>query len=260
MKDTTPLVEFDEVCVRYGSVLALREIHLDIRPAEIVSVIGTSGSGKSTLLRTMAGLLQPERGEVRMFGEDLYALSHDVRGRLMTRVGLLFQEGALFGSMTVLDNVMFPGRKLTNLPDDVIRELALTKLAQVGVSDLADRMPQDISGGQTKRVALARANLLDPRLVLCDEPTSGLDPINSTMLSRLLARARDQRGASVVLITHDMQTVVELSDRVLVVAAGELRAEGTPDELAHGRDSLVSALFHRERLTGGHGRWETGLP
>ncbi len=161
-------------------------------------------------------------------------------------MGVLFQNGALFSSMSVLDNVMFPGRKLTDLPDEVIHELALIELARLGVDDLAQRMPQEISGGQAKRVALARANLLSPELILCDEPTSSLDPINAAVLGRVLMRLRDDQGATVVLVTHDMQAVRELSDRAFVVAAGTLRAAGTPSTLERSEDPHVQALLHGE--------------
>jgi phospholipid/cholesterol/gamma-HCH transport system ATP-binding protein len=244
---TTPgLVELRDVAVGYVEQPVLTDVDLRIDTGEIVSIIGTSGSGKSTLLRAMTGLLEPKAGAVYLFGEDLYALPPASRGRVLSRLGVLFQEGALFSSMSVLDNVMFPGRKLTDLPDDVLHELALIKLAQLGVDDLAGRMPQDISGGQAKRVALARANLLDPELVLCDEPTSSLDPINAQLLGRLLLRLRDDQGATVVLVTHDMQAVRALSDRAFVVAAGGIRATGTPALLERSEDPHVRALFHPE--------------
>jgi len=140
---------------------------------------------------------------------------------------------------------MFPGRKLTDLPDEVIHELALIKLAQVGVAELAERMPHDLSGGEAKRVALARANVLDPPLLLCDEPTAGLDPLNATILSQLLRRSRDH-GVAAMLVTHDMKMVMDLSDRAVVVAAGGIRAEGLPATLERSDDPYVRELFHCE--------------
>lgn len=241
---TAPLlVEMRGVTVGYGEQPVLRNVDLDVGAGEIVSVVGSSGSGKSTLLRATVGLLRPTAGTVRIFGEDLYQLPERARRPVLSRLGLLFQDGALFGSMSVIDNVMFPGRKLTKLPEDVIHELALIKLAQVGVAELADRMPHDLSGGQAKRVALARANVLDPPLLLCDEPTAGLDPLNSAILTQLLRRSRDE-GVSAMLVTHDMQMVRELSDRALVVAAGSIRAQGLPATLEHSDDPYVRELFH----------------
>jgi phospholipid/cholesterol/gamma-HCH transport system ATP-binding protein len=243
---TTPvLVEMRGVTVGYGNEPVLRNVDLHIDAGEIVSIVGSSGSGKSTLLRATVGLLRPTAGTVRVFGEDLYQLPVRARGGVLARLGLLFQDGALFGSMSVIDNVMFPARKRIELPEEVLRELALIKLAQVGIAELADRMPHDLSGGQAKRVALARANVLDPPLLLCDEPTSGLDPLNAAILSRLLRRARDQ-GVAAMLVTHDMQMVRELSDRALVVAAGSIRAQGLPATLEHSDDPYVRELFHPE--------------
>jgi phospholipid/cholesterol/gamma-HCH transport system ATP-binding protein len=242
---TSPaLVELRDVAIGYADTPVLTGIDLRIEAGEIVSIIGASGSGKSTLLRAMVGLLEPTAGAVYLFGEDLYAMRPRSRGRVLSRVGVLFQNGALFSSMSVLDNVMFPGRKLTDLPDEVIRELALIELARLGVDGLAERMPQEISGGQAKRVALARANLLSPELILCDEPTASLDPINAAILGRMLIRLRDDQGTTVVLVTHDMQAVRELSDRTLVVATGTIRAAGTPSTVERSEDPHVQALLH----------------
>lgn len=244
---TSPgLMELRDVAVGYAATPVLTGIDLRIDAGEIVSIIGASGSGKSTLLRAMVGLLEPTAGAVYLFGENLYAMRPRSRGRLLSRVGVLFQSGALFSSMSVLDNVMFPGRKLTDLPEEVIYELALVELARLGVDGLAQRMPQEISGGQAKRVALARANLLGPELILCDEPTSSLDPINAAVLGRVLMRLRDDQGSTVVLVTHDMQAVRELSDRTLVVAAGKICAAGTPATLERSEDLHVQALLRGE--------------
>lgn len=243
---STRLVDLRGVAVGYAETTILTGIDLGVDKGEIVSIIGVSGSGKSTLLRAMVGLLEPSAGRVTMFGEDLYAMRPRSRVRVLSRVGVLFQNGALFSSMSVVDNVMFPGRMLTDLPAEVLRELALIELARLGVDDLAERMPQQISGGQAKRVALARANLLGPELILCDEPTVSLDPINAVVMAQVLMRLRDDQGSTVVLITHDMRTVEELSDRVFVVADGRICAVGAPSELARSEDPRVQALFHPE--------------
>ncbi|MFO7567995.1 MAG: ATP-binding cassette domain-containing protein [Enhygromyxa sp.] len=239
--------------VGYDEHLVLRDVDLWVGAGEIVGVIGGSGSGKSTLLRAAAGLLRPSTGAVRVFGEDLYQLSAKSRGRLLSRLGLLFQDGALFGSMSVIDNVMFPGRTLTDWPEDMLRELALIKLAQVGVAELAERMPNDISGGQAKRVALARANVMSPRLLLCDEPTTGLDPLNATVLGNLLRRACDDEGVAMLLVTHDMRMVFEVADRAIVVAAGGIRAEGTPPILEQSDDPYIRELFHPQTVANSRG-------
>lgn len=218
-----------------------------IRRREVVTIIGGSGSGKSTLLRAMTGLLAPLRGRVLLFGEDLYALSHARRGRLLSRTGVLFQHDALFGSLTVLENVMFPVDRVTDIPRTVIEEMARIKLAMLGIAELADRMPSDISGGQRKRAALARAAVLDPEIVLCDEPTSGLDPINAHLLARLLLELRDLQGATIVAASHDMPTVQRISDRTIVVADGAIRAIAPPAELRDHADPRVRTFFDEKR-------------
>lgn len=240
------LVELRDVAVGYAETPVLAGIDLRIDAGEIVSIIGASGSGKSTLLRAMVGLLEPAAGAVYLFGQDLYAMRPRSRGRVLSRVGVLFQGDALFSSMSVLDNVMFPGRKLTDLPDEVIHELALIELARLGVDQLAQRMPQEISGGQAKRVALARANVLAPELLFCDEPTASLDPINAAVLGRELLRLRDDQGSAVVLVTHNMEVVKMLSDRTVVIADGGLCATGAPSTLERSEDPHVQALFHHE--------------
>ncbi|MFZ6180940.1 ABC transporter ATP-binding protein [Nannocystis pusilla] len=247
------LVELRDVAVGYAESPVLTGIDLRIDAGEIVCIIGASGSGKSTLLRAMVGLLEPAAGAVHLFGQDLYAMRRRSRGRVLSRVGVLFQNDALFSSMSVLDNVMFPGRKLTDLPDEVIHELALIELARLGVDALAERMPQEISGGQAKRVALARANVLAPELIFCDEPTASLDPINAAVLGRELMRLRDDQGSAVVLVTHNMEVVRTLSDRTVVIAAGGIRAAGTASALERSEDPQVKALFRMEPVPRGPG-------
>lgn len=233
--------------VGYGDDPVVEAADFRICRREVVTIIGGSGSGKSTLLRAMTGLLPPLRGRVLLFGEDLYALSHARRGQLLARTGVLFQHDALFGSLTVLENVMFPVNRVADLPRPVVEEMARIKLAMLGIAELADRMPSDISGGQRKRAALARAAVLDPEIVLCDEPTSGLDPINAELLARLLLDLRDVQGATIVAATHDMPTVEAISDRTIVVADGAIRAIASPAELRGSTDSRVRAFFHEKR-------------
>lgn len=218
-------------------------VDLSIERDSIVTIIGGSGSGKSTLLRAMTGLLAPLRGQVCLFGEDIYALPPRARGRLLSRTGVVFQHDALFGSLTVLENVMFPVVQVADIPRPVALEMARIKLGLLGIAELADRMPSDISGGQRKRAALARATVLDPEVVFCDEPTSGLDPINAHLLARLLVDLRDTQGTTIVAATHDMQTVRLVSDRTVVLADGAIRAVGTPDDLVNAGDRRVRAFF-----------------
>lgn len=222
----------------------LSNVDLRIGRHEVVTIIGGSGSGKSTILRAMTGLLPPLRGRVCLFGEDLYALEPGNRGRLLSRAGVLFQHDALFGSMSVIENVMFPAEQIGDIPEPVMREMARIKLALLGMGELTERMPSDVSGGQQKRAALARATVLDPEIVFCDEPTGGLDPINAHLLARLLVDLRDVQGTTIVAVTHDVQTVREISDRTVVVADGAIQASGSPAELEDSDDPRVHAFFH----------------
>ena len=238
------IIEIHRADIGYDEVPVVARVDLRIAPREIVTIIGGSGSGKSTLLRALTGLLPPLRGRVCLFGEDLYAVSTRRRGRLLSRTGVLFQHDALFGSLTVLENVMFPVEQVADVPGEVTREMARIKLGILGMAELADRMPSDISGGQRKRAALARATVLDPEIVLCDEPTSGLDPINAHLLAHLLLDLRDAQGATIVAATHDMQTVRQISDRTFVVADGAIQAVGAPVELENSDDPRVRAFFH----------------
>ncbi len=223
----------------------LSSVSVAVRSGEILTILGGSGSGKSTLLRTLSGLLRPLAGEVILFGSDLYAVGHEERAELLRHAGMLFQREALFGSWTVLQNVMFPAQELTDVLEPIARELARTKLAQLGVADLAARHPDQISGGQRKRVALARALILDPALVFCDEPTSGLDPVTAQLIDEKLLFIRDAFQIAVIAVTHDIASVRRIADRVLVLAHGEVAASGSVAEVENSTDDDVFALFHR---------------
>lgn len=221
----------------------LSGVSVAVNSGEILTILGGSGSGKSTLLRTLSGLLAPLAGEVMLFGADLYAVDQERRAELLRHAGVLFQREALFGSWTVLENVMFPALELTDVLEPIARELARAKLAQLGVLDLAARYPDRISGGQRKRVALARALILDPALVFCDEPTSGLDPVTAALIDEKLLFIRDAFQIAVIAVTHDIASVRRIADRVLVLAHGEVAASGSVSEVENSSDSDVSALF-----------------
>jgi phospholipid/cholesterol/gamma-HCH transport system ATP-binding protein len=232
----------------------LTNVNLAIPSGEILMILGGSGSGKSTLLKTMAGLLEPLAGRVMLFGSDLYAMRFEERATLLRRSGMLFQREALFGSLTVLENVMFPVRELTDVVEPIARELAHAKLTQLGVAELAARHPDQISGGQRKRVALARALILDPTLVFCDEPTSGLDPITSVLIDQKLEFIRDTFRIAIAAVTHDISSVRRIADRVVVVARGGVLAIGSVAEVENSPDADVAALFLRSDELGNHVR------
>jgi phospholipid/cholesterol/gamma-HCH transport system ATP-binding protein len=226
----------------------VKNVDLTIRRGEILTILGGSGSGKSTLLRTLAGLLKPLAGSVTLFGTDLHRVELEERGALLRRTGMLFQREALFGSLSVLDNVMFPVLELTNVLEPVARELACTKLEQLGIADLGARFPDQVSGGERKRVALARALILDPLVVFCDEPTSGLDPATAALIDQMLTSIRDASGIAIAAVTHDIASVRAIADHVVVLAHGEVRAAGSVAEVESSTDPDVHALFHRGEL------------
>lgn len=242
------IVTCRDVSVGYDDPPVLRGVELEVGRGEVVTILGGSGSGKSTLLKAMVGLLPPLGGEVHLFGRDIYEATADERATLLRRIGMLFQQGALFGSMTVLDNVMLPLRELTELPEPVMTEMARIKLSLVDLPGLEDRHPDAISGGQRKRVALARASVLDPEVIFCDEPTSGLDPIVADSIDRVLLRLRDVLGITIVAVTHDVASVRRIADRCVMLAGGGVLALGTVAELERSADAQVRAFFARESM------------
>lgn len=240
----TPLLECRDVAVGYDTPI-VENINLTIGPGEIVALLGGSGCGKSTLLRAFTTLQPPLSGEIRLFGESLYDLSLDERRRLLQRTGTAFQADALFGSMSVEENVGMPLRELTNLPRAVVREMVAMRLAAVGLADYGKRMPDSLSGGQRKRVALARASILDPEIVFCDEPSAGLDPIVAASVDETLVAFRDTLGISLVVVTHELESIRAIADRAIMLGRGRVIAEGTVDELSRSRDNTVYHFFHR---------------
>jgi phospholipid/cholesterol/gamma-HCH transport system ATP-binding protein len=237
------LLQCVDVSVGYEKPV-LQHANLEIGCGEIVALLGGSGCGKSTLLRTISGLVPPLAGQVYLFGEPLYDLAPEARDQLRKRIGIAFQQDALFSSMTIEDNVALPLRELTKLPGDIIREMVRMRLALVGIGDLARRMPANISGGQRKRAALCRASILDPELIFCDEPTAGLDPVVAAEVDNTLVQFRDVLGSSIVVVSHELESIRATADRAIMLARGSVAAMGTVDELMHSRDEAVFQFFH----------------
>jgi phospholipid/cholesterol/gamma-HCH transport system ATP-binding protein len=223
----------------------LEGVTFDVRAGEIVGLLGGSGCGKSTLLRTLTGLLPPLAGEVRLFGESLYDLPPEARNQLLRRTGTAFQQDALFGSMTVADNIAVPLRELTDVSEPIIREMVRTKLALVGLAGLERRDPVSMSGGQRKRAALARATILDPEVLFCDEPSAGLDPVVAASTDATLLQLRAALGAALVIVTHELESIRAIVDRAVMFARGTICAAGTIDELLACGDRDVYNFFHR---------------
>lgn len=222
----------------------LDRVDLRIEAREIIAIVGGSGSGKTTLLDTLIGLIEPMGGTARLFGHPLADMELALRRSLRSRIGVVFQHDALFQAMNVAENLAVAGRELLGLPDAVIDELVDIRLEQVGLAGLGDRRPYELSGGQQKRVAFARAVMLEPELVLCDEPTAGLDPINANRIATLIGRLRDEIGTAVLIVTHDVRLAASTANRVVVLGRGQLLATGSATALAAHPDPLVAELFH----------------
>lgn len=246
---TAPVIECTDLTLAYDREPVLDRVSLAIDPGEIVAILGGSGSGKSTLLRAMVGLLPPSAGTVKLFGHDLYAAAPGERAALLRRTGLLFQHDALFGSLPLSENVALPLRELTRLPEPVIAELARRRLAVVGLTGLERRFPAEVSGGQRKRAALARATVLDPEIVFCDEPTAGLDPINAAQVDHTLTRFREVFALTVVAVTHDLASVRAIADRAIMLGEGKVIATGDADQLEANPDPMVAAFMRRQPLS-----------
>ncbi len=239
----------EDVHKSYGDHAVLAGLDLEARPGEITVVVGGSGSGKSTALRILLGLETFDSGSVRLLGRRIDQLPRREMRTLMMEVGVLFQFGALFDSMTVAENVGFALRHNRHRPDDEIAAVVEEKLRLVGLQDIEERVPAELSGGMRKRVALARAIAHSPRLLLVDEPTTGLDPITSAQIHALIVQMRERLGVTVLCITHDISSALHIADRIAMIHEGRIIAVGTPDEMRASEHDVV-----REFLAAEHGR------
>ena len=243
------IVEVRQLWTAFGSgakqVVVHKDLDLTIRRGEVLTLVGGSGTGKTVLLRQILGLESPFRGQVTVLGEPAAQLS---RQGAASRVGMLFQHGALFSAFTVLENIAFPLRELKVFPPDLINEVALVKLQMVGLGpEHAYKMPADLSGGMIKRVALARALAMDPPLLLLDEPTAGLDPNGSDEFCALLRSLHEELGLTVVMVTHDLDTLFALSTRVAVLAEKQVIVSGPPHEVTRFKHPFIEHFFLGER-------------
>lgn len=241
-----PALAVRDLVARYGERTVLDGVNLTVPPGEIRVILGGSGGGKSTLLKHCIGLLEPAEGEIHILGSQYTQMSAAQRVKLMTRVGVLFQNGALLGSLTIQDNIALPLVEHTDLPRDVIEEIVRLKLLQVEMGHAAHLLPSELSGGMRKRAALARAMALDPDLLFCDEPSAGLDPLTSAELDKTLMRMRDQFGMAVVVVTHEMDSIETITDKAIFLSKGKVVADGTLDELRENDHHEVVAFFARQ--------------
>jgi phospholipid/cholesterol/gamma-HCH transport system ATP-binding protein len=243
---TDNLVEVQDVNFAYDSRQILKGVNLDIRRGQVVAIMGLSGCGKTTLLRLIGGALRPARGEVRVDGKAVAKLSHDDRFALRRRMGMLFQFGALFTDMSCYDNVAFPMREHTDLPEELIDDLVLMKLQAVGLRGAHRLMPSELSGGMARRVALARTTALDPMLIMYDEPFAGLDPVSMGVIGQLIRRLNDSLGATSIIVTHDVAEALKLVDYVYFMSDGVIIAQGTPAELRASDKPFVHQFVYGE--------------
>lgn len=242
------ILQASGVCVSFGETQVLKDLSLDVRRGEILGFVGASGSGKSVLLRTILGLNQKQAGKIVLFGQDLDTADPAQRMAVDMRVGVLFQHGALFSSLTVLENIQVPMREYLDLPPKLMDELARLKLALVGLpADAAQKMPSQLSGGMIKRAALARALALDPEIVFLDEPTSGLDPIGAADFDELVSTLRQTLGLTVYMVTHDLDSLFSVCDRIAVLGDKRVLIEGTIADMMKSGDPWVEAYFRGKR-------------
>lgn len=237
-----------DVTVAFGSKVVLDKLNLDVYRGEILGFVGASGTGKSVLMRTVLRLLPRRSGEIKILGEDYDKLSEPDRNKLDMRLGVLFQQGALFSSLTVKENIQVPMREYLDLPKPLMDELAHLKIRMVGLAaDAADKYPSELSGGMIKRAALARALALDPDLVFLDEPTSGLDPIGAAEFDELISKLRDTLGLTVYMVTHDLDSLFSVCDRIAVLGQKRVLVEGTVEDMLACDDPWVQAYFRGKR-------------
>ena len=237
-------VEIQGLKFGYGDRLILDGINLRFPRGKLIALMGGSGSGKTTILRLIGGQQRPQSGILKVFGEDVSKLNSKGLYHLRRRMGMLFQFGALFTDMSVFDNVAFPLREHTNLLPEQINDLVLMKLNAVGLRGAAKLMPSQVSGGMSRRIALARAIALDPQLIMYDEPFAGLDPISLGITANLIRRLNDALGATSILVTHDIHESFEICDYCYILSEGRVAAEGTPAELRDSPDPFVQQFVH----------------
>jgi phospholipid/cholesterol/gamma-HCH transport system ATP-binding protein len=230
---------------RYGTQTVLNGVDFAAPSGLITVILGGSGCGKSTLLRHALGLMAPAEGTVRLFGHDLFSLADDELRAVRSRIGVLFQSGALFSSLTVGENVAMVIREHSRLPEPVIRQMVRMKLALVGMEDAVTKYPEELSGGMRKRAALARAMAVDPAVLMCDEPSAGLDPIVAAGLDELLLELKSQFGMTIVVVTHELESVRRIADTLVMLDAGRVLASGTLEEMQRSPQQLVRDFFTR---------------
>lgn len=247
---STALVELRDLSFGYGERVILDAVSLTIPRGKVTALMGASGGGKTTILRLIGGQNRAQKGELRLYGgagfEDVGAMDPTALYAARRRMGMLFQFGALFADLSVFENVAFPLREHTQLPDPLIRDIVLMKLNAVGLRGACDLMPSAVSGGMARRVALARAIALDPELIMYDEPFSGLDPISLGTAARLIRELNDSMGLTSVFVSHELEQTFAIADHVVILANGKVATEGTPEHVRQSTDPLVAQYVNAD--------------
>ncbi|NCP40443.1 MAG: ABC transporter ATP-binding protein [Rhodoferax sp.] len=234
-----PLVQLQHLSFGYGARIILDDINLTIPRGKVTALMGASGGGKTTILRLIGGQIKAQQGQMLFDGQDVTPMTQPELYTVRRRMGMLFQFGALFADLDVFENVAFPLREHTDLPEALIRDVVLMKLNAVGLRGARALMPSDLSGGMARRVALARAIALDPELVMYDEPFAGLDPISLGTSARLIRELNDAMGLTSIFVSHDLEQTFAIADQVIILANGKIATQGTPEEVRHSTDPLV---------------------
>ena len=249
-----PIVEISNLCTRFGSAVVHDNINLEVRRGEIFALAGASGCGKSTLLREIILLHRPQAGSIRVFGKDVLALDDEAALTLRKSWGVMFERGALFSSLTVAENVGLPMREHTQMSEALISELVAVKISLAGLpASACAKYPGDLSGGMRKRAALARAIALDPELLFLDEPTAGLDPLSANGFDELVLQLKHSLGLTIMMVTHDLDLLWRVADRVAILGEGKVSGVGTMAELSESPHPVIREYFYGPR---GRAAWE----
>ena len=238
-----PAIRVHRLSKSFGEQRVLDRVDLKVARGETLTVLGRSGTGKSVMLKLLIGLQRPDSGEIEINGEEITTMQLDELNRIRKRVGFLFQNAALYDSLTAEENVAFPLRRHTEMTDGERRDRVSELLSRVGMDEAREKMPADLSGGMKKRVGLARALALDPEIMLLDEPTAGLDPIAASEINELIRELQRERNISSIVVTHDMRSVEKVADRVAMLNEGNILIEGTLDDLKKSDDAFVSQFI-----------------
>jgi len=247
-QNTEPIIQVRNLTSGYGSTIIMENISFDVRKGEIFGILGGSGSGKSTILKNLIGLNPPISGKIFIDHDNLWEANPKERLHILNKFGVMYQQSALFGSMTLIENVRLPLEEFTQLPFDAMNTIARMKLKMVGLENFADHMPSELSGGMKKRAAIARAMAMDPGILFLDEPSAGLDPITSVELDHLIIRLSRSLGVTFVIVTHELASIFTIADRVIVLdkESKGIIADGSPEDLKdHSNIDFVVRFFNR---------------